>query len=793
MLISHIWLKDWIDHPLSPEDLAEKLTFLGLETNITGDTRGKFEKIVVGKVEQCGKHPDADKLNTTMVNIGATIVEIVCGASNIAKGQTVAVATVGAVMPNGMKIEKRKLRGQISEGMICSESELGISNESAGIMVLDDSLTAGTPITKALEIEDVILEIDLTPNRGDCLSLLGIAREVSAITGIGIKTDSAIKQENSGIDGLKVEVKNNDSCLRYSAREINGITVAPSPLRIRRRLNAVGIRPVNNIVDITNYLMLETGHPMHAFDKRDIEGGSIVIRNAGMGEKFKSLDEKEHKLTDGDLVIADAKKAIALAGIMGGLNSEITDDTKDVILEAACFNAVSTRKTSRKLSLSTESSFRFERGVNQETVALASIKAASLMAELSGGKLGGFIDIYPEEKEIKKISLRSAKLSKTLGLNVEDKTVSGVLEALGFVFTTGNGEFIVDSLPYRHDITEEADLVEEVARVIGYENIKPTTPRLAQHEASGSGKSYYKRREISGLLAAGGLSEVINYSFINPKWREDFGLDEKKPAQLENPINADQSELRISLLPGLMQNASFNIRHGEEQVSTFETGSVYSIDHDNEMVEEFLTAGVMTGGKEELFGADIPRDFYRLKGILGNMVKKATGTEPEFIKPAVKKRFLYTHRQLEITVLGETIGFMGQVHTLSKEPFEITGDIYCFELSVSSLIESASGKTVVKPIPKFPGIKRDLALIVDERAEVGDIVKTILGSDKAIIRSCRVFDLYHGKQLTDGKKSIAFRLYFQDDEKTLTDETGDEVIKRILDNVEKSHNAKLRN
>jgi len=792
MLISHLWLKEWIDHPYSPEELAEKLTALGLECAIADDKRGKYERMVVGKVESCFPHPNADKLKVTTVNVGQHLLSIVCGASNVKKGLTVAVAMVGATMPDGMKIGERKLRGEDSHGMICSESELEISDESQGIMELDDSLVAGTPLKDAIEIEDTILEIDLTPNRGDALSVYGIAREISAITGFEINMPKLTSAPPSGIDGLEVEIQNEKNGARYTAGEVLGVTVKPSPLLIRRRLTACGIRPINNIVDVTNYLMLEMGHPLHAFDKRDIAGGKIIIRDAKPNEKFISLDGKEHKLIDADLVIADEKKAVALAGIIGGQNSEVKDDTTDVIIEAAYFNPTSTRKTSRRLSLSTESSYRFERGVNPDTVAFAGQMTAQMIAELGVGKVGGFVDMLPKKFDESKTILRTTKVNSVLGTNLSQNDISAVLEKLGFVFETKNDGFEISIPLYRHDIESEVDFIEEVARIIGYGNIKATAPRLTQHEAKDNG-SYMARRELNRLWASSSLNEAVNFSFINSAWRKSLGGNDDSAVVMQNPINADHEELRVSLLPGLLKNVSFNLRHGEEHVSLFETGAVYLLDNVKEKVdEEFFSAGLITGGNENLFGADIPRDFFRLKGIVSDVLKVFCGSEPVFVKPKKIKSFLYDHRQAEIVLNKSVVGFVGQLHPFAMEAFDITADTYCFEISIASLLESVTAEQTVKPIPKFPAIKRDIALIVDDDVEIGGIVETILATNANIIRDCTIFDLYKGEQVSVGKKSLAFKLFFQDDGATLTDEVADEVVSNILVRVKEVYNAELR-
>ena len=799
MIISYLWLKEWVEHDLSPEELADGLTSLGLETNIIADGRGKFANFIVGEVESAKPHPNADKLKLTTVSVGGgcmtgddSLLSIVCGAPNVAEGQTVAVAMVGARLPDGTLIEKRELRSVSSEGMILSEKELGISDEHAGILVLEPPAVAGQKLSDCLELEDVLLEIDLTPNRGDCLSLIGVAREVSALTGAKIKTLEVAQPGKRGIDNFKITVKNADACPRYTAREIIGVKVAPSPLKMRRRLSAVGIRPINNVVDVTNYVMIETGHPLHSFDKRALEGAEINVRFAKSNDKFKTLDDREHTLTDEMLVIGDAKKPVALAGVMGGLNSEIQSDTSAIILEAAYFNPVSVRRSAKKLGISTDSSYRFERGVNCETVDFASHRAAKLMVDIAGGELKGFADEYPVKLDYPQVTLRTQKVNDILGLELDDSDIEKTCSRLGFDFKREQtGSYIVNCPPHRHDIKLEVDLIEEVARLAGYRNIPTTIPRLAQHEATQE-TGYRKRRDLNRLWAAASLNETVNYSFINSAWRKRILPDDDAVIKLKNPISADWSELRSSLLPGLIEIAGANLRQGAEEVSIFETGVVFGPDAKGGVAEEFWSAGLITGGMENIFSVKLPRDFHRLKGIIGKVLKSFTGTEPTFAHLSERLPFLYPHRQAEISIDGKPVGFVGQLHPLVAEPFEIESELLCFEISVDRLLQSGSGTTKASPLPKFPGIKRDLALIVDEQEEAGSIMKTIIETDEKRIRSCRLFDLYRGKQVPEGKKSLAFSLFIMDDEKTLTDETGDRIFATVLERVEKKHSARLR-
>lgn len=793
MKLSFLWLKDWVDHHLSPEELAARLTSAGLETSISTDLRGAYANMVVGRVGAVRPHPDADNLRLCDVDIGRETVLIVCGAPNVQSSQKVPVALAGAKLPGGLEIARRKIRGVESHGMICSEAELGVGSEGGGIMVLDHSAVVGAPLAEQYELEDVIFEVDLTPNRGDCLSLLGVAREVAALTGCQVKTADAPDEWSTGIGGIKVYLENPDACPRYTAREITGVKVGPSPLKVRRRLFACGIRPINNVVDATNYVMLETGHPLHAFDRRAIEGGRIVVRSAHAGERLTTLDGREHTLGQKTLIVADGARGIALAGVMGGKDSEVRPDTADIILEAAYFDPVWIRRAARMTGLSSESSYRFERGVDPHGVPMASRRAAAMIGESGGGAIGGYADEYPIQARFPAIRLRTQKVSGVIGMPFTDAEVLDPLHRLGFVCEMeGEGIFAVVPPPHRHDIKIEVDLIEEIARLRGFENIPSTTPRLAQHRSKEGGR-FARRSVLGGLLASAGFYESVNYSFINPAWRNALGLTERVPPAMDNRVNADLNELRTALLPGLVNAVAFNMRQGEKAVSLFETGAVFRVE-DGQVKEDFHTAGVMTCGEEELLGAKLPRDFHRLKGILHKVIKAVAGEEPLFRRPAesARKGFYYTHRQAEIVLRGAVVGTMGQLHPLAAREFDLGAELVCFEISTDALIQSRHGVARVAQLPRYPGVKRDLALMVDETVEAGSVVETILGTDSAVVRGCGVFDVYRGAQVPQGKKSLAFWLFFQDPEKTLTDAEGDAVVAAILKRVKELHGAEIR-
>ncbi len=801
MLISYLWLKELTDFDYTPEQLAVALTGLGLETSITDDRRGGYENIVTGKVIQVDSHPDADKLSVCKVDIGSGVVKtIVCGAPNVATGQAVPVALEGAVMPDGMKIKNRKVRGVASEGMIASEAELRFSDNHDGIMTLDDDPEPGEKFKDRYEACDVILELDLTPNRGDCLSMIGVAREVAAVaavagSGLVVKRPPAlIKQSAEKVSKrLSVEISAPDLCPRYAGRIITGLKVAPSPFWMRRRLFALGVRSINNLVDITNYVLLETGHPLHAFDDSKISGGAIIVRRAKNGEKFTTLDGKEHQLSPENLVIADKKQAIALAGVMGGANSEVTEGTTSVILESAFFNPVSIRRTSRQLNIKSESSFRFERGCDVEGLIYAQDRAVSLMARLGGGlALEGRVDAYPSPAAKTKVTMRYQRADQILGIKTSRERVKEIFTRLEMEPVDEDESSVTVEAPhFRFDIEREIDLIEEVVRFVGFDSIEPKIPEVPASVSSMS-RGLVARRFLRRHLRSLGMMEGMSYSFMSETDLDKLRLEEnsvyRRLVKIDNPLSSEWTHLRSTLIPGLLASAS-----NADDCKLFEIGVVFINDGDkNPPVERWLVSGALTETiKPGLWiGRSGRRDFYHLKGIVESTVK-ALGYDKIEFKPS-DHPFYYPKRQADIVLGSVTLGHFGQAHPKTLSAYEAPQELFLFEIDLDRLLDIEADVKMFTPINRFPSVKRDLAVVVPESVTVEQITASIRKHGAKRTREATLFDIYSGDKMIKGSKSVAFSLEFSDEEKTLTDEEANAIFEKILKGLKKDCGAELR-
>ncbi|VAX16999.1 Phenylalanyl-tRNA synthetase beta chain [hydrothermal vent metagenome] len=798
MLVSYLWLKELADFDFTPEELAAALTGLGLETSIADDRRGGYENIVIGKVIQVDSHPDADKLSVCKVDTGSGMIKtIVCGAPNVAVGQAVPVALEGAVMPDGMKIKNRKVRGVASEGMIASEAELRFSDNHDGIMVLDDDPEPGEKFSDRYEACDVIVELDLTPNRGDCLGMIGVAREVAAVAGAGLgvkRPPTLIKESAEKVSKrLSVEISAPDLCPRYAGRVITGLQVAPSPFWMRRRLFALGVRSINNLVDITNYVLLETGHPLHAFDDSKIDGGAVIVRRAKNGEKFTSLDGKEHELNSENLVIADKKQAIALAGVMGGANSEVTESTTSVILESAFFNPVSIRRTSRQLNIKSESSFRFERGCDVEGLIYAQDRAVSLMSKLCGGSaLKGRVDAYPSPVAKTKVTLRYQRADQILGIKTSKERVKEIFTRLEME-PVGEDEssVTVEAPHFRFDIEREIDLIEEVVRFVGFDRIEPNIPEVPASAESMS-HSLTARRDLRRHLRSLGMMEGMSYSFMSETDLDKLRLPTdsvyRKLINIDNPLSSEWTHLRSTLIPGLLTSAS-----NADDCKLFEIGVVFTDDGDeNPPVERWLVSGVITETvKPGLWsGRAGRRDFYHLKGIVESVIKTLGCGKVEF-KPS-DHPFYYPKRQADVVAGSVTLGHFGQAHPKTLGAYEAPQELFLFEIDLDRLLAVEAGVKMFTPINKFPSVKRDLAVVVPESVTVERLTVSIRKHGAKRTREAALFDIYSGDKVAKGSKSVAFSLEFSDDEKTLTDEEANAIFEKILKGLEKDCGARLR-
>ncbi|AMA72019.1 phenylalanine--tRNA ligase subunit beta [Aneurinibacillus sp. XH2] len=807
MKVSYNWLAQYVDlSGVTPEELAEKLTRSGIEVEAVEYVNKGVSKVVVGYVAEKEKHPDADKLNVCQVDVGDDErLQIVCGAKNVAAGQKVPVALVGAKLPGDFKIKKAKLRGVESNGMICSAKELGINDKlmpkeiQEGILVLPEDLEVGQPIEPVLGLDDVVLELGLTPNRSDCLSMIGVAYEVAAILGRKVKLpDIAVAETGEPIDGkVEVEITAPDHCRRYMARLVSGVKLGPSPIWMQNRLMAAGVRPINNVVDITNYVMLETGQPLHAFDYSKVENGRVVVRLAKPGEGIVTLDDVERTLDEEMLLITDGVKPLGIAGVMGGANSEVTDKTDTILLESAHFAASSIRKTARKLGLRSEASLRFEKEVDPKGVEYALNRAAALMVELAGGQVArGVSDQIIEAPEDKKIVLRLSRLNDLLGTSLSLEDVTSIFERLAFTYKT-EGEVITVTVPTRRqDITREVDLIEEVARLYGYDHI-PTTMPYGDNTQGLLTREQMLRRTIRQVLNGAGLDEVNTYSFTHPDIAFDFATvyRETKPIPLAMPMSEERSVLRTNLLPHLLETAAYNMNRKQRDLALFELGKVFLTDEETltKLPEEKLAlAGLLTGnwvGPHWQQKAE-PVDFYLVKGILDVLFNRLGITGIEY-RPAKDLAGMHPGRTAYVVLQGKTAGYLGQVHPVAEQKYDV-GETYVFQLDADLLMELATMHQGMMSLPKYPAISRDIAVVVDRNVSAGTLQNIIEETAGEWLESVRIFDVYVDDKLGVNKKSVALSCTYRDPEKTLTDEEVQAVHDKVVRALAEECGAELR-
>ncbi len=796
MLVSLKWLNDYIDlSDVSVDEVNDKLTSSGLEVEEVIDLREQYKNIVVGYVEESGKHPNADKLSLCKVYDGSKTYDVVCGAPNVAAGQKVAFAKVGSVIPGGgFEIKKAKIRGINSEGMICAGDELAINDDHTGIMVLDESLEPGTEIAKVFGLDDVIFDIAITPNRPDALSHIGIARDLAALFNRELKTpEFELKETTEEASSVaKIEIENDVDCPRYSARVVKNVKVGESPKWLQEKLKSVGLRPINNIVDITNFVLYEVGQPLHAFDLDFLAGKKIVVKNAKEGEKFVTLDSKERELKSNNLMICDAEKPVAVAGVMGGENSEVTDKTVDVLIESAYFNPSSIRKTAKELGLQTDASYRFERGANPEITIWAADRAAYLMAELAGGEvLKGIIDVYPNRIERKAIKLRYNRINKILGYEVKPEVVREILTKLEFIIVLQEEDFVMIEVPlFRPDVEREIDLIEEVARIYGYEKIPDITKvQVTLQRKVDQTKGKEKARDI---LVALGYNEIITNSLLNDKLANDFG----KPIKLLNPQSKEMTHPRPSLLPGMLGTISRNIKVKEENLKLFEIGHIFNLKNeeiksfdDFEEIESLLFA--VTGLKEEKEWFTNPErfDVFDIKGDLELFAEKmfsGANLRYEF----KTSEFGFYDYGFTLKVNNVEIGSGGKLKDNLLKEFDIKQEVFTFELNLSNLFESK--RRSFKQLLKYPKVYRDMAFIIDKNVDSIEIVNAIKKGSGKLLKKIKIFDIFESKSLGENKKSVAFKLEYYDEKKTLTEEEVDADFWKVIEKIKKQFGAELR-
>ncbi|HCZ9414270.1 TPA: phenylalanine--tRNA ligase subunit beta [Staphylococcus aureus] len=788
MLISNEWLKEYVTIDDSVSNLAERITRTGIEVDDLIDYTKDIKNLVVGFVKSKEKHPDADKLNVCQVDIGEDEpVQIVCGAPNVDAGQYVIVAKVGGRLPGGIKIKRAKLRGERSEGMICSLQEIGISSNyipksfESGIYVFSESQVPGTDALQALYLDDQVMEFDLTPNRADALSMIGTAYEVAALynTKMTKPETTSNELELSANDELTVTIENEDKVAYYSARVVHDVTIEPSPIWMQARLIKAGIRPINNVVDISNYVLLEYGQPLHMFDQDAIGSQQIVVRQANEGEKMTTLDDTERELLTSDIVITNGQTPIALAGVMGGDFSEVKEHTSNIIIEGAIFDSVSIRHTSRRLNLRSESSSRFEKGIATEFVDEAVDRACYLLQtyangkvlkdRVSSGELGAFIT---------PIDITADKINRTIGFDLSQNDIVTIFNQLGFD-TEINDDVITVQVPSRRkDITIKEDLIEEVARIYGYDDIPSTLPVFEKVTSGQLTDRQYKTRMVKEVLEGAGLDQAITYSLVSKEDATAFAMQQRQTIDLLMPMSEAHASLRQSLLPHLIEAASYNVARKNKDVKLFEIGNVFFANGEGELPDqvEYLS-GILTGdyvvnqwqGKKETV------DFYLAKGVVDRVAEKLN---LEFSYRRADIDGLHPGRTAEILLENKVVGFIGELHPTLAADNDLKRT-YVFELNFDALMAVSVGYINYQPIPRFPGMSRDIALEVNQNIPAADLLSTIHAHGGNILKDTLVFDVYQGEHLEKGKKSIAIRLNYLDTEETLTDERVSKVQAEI--------------
>ncbi len=786
------WAKEFVNLPQT-DTLCEQITMLGLEVDGIESVAASFSGVVVGEVVECAPHPNADKLQVTKVNVGGDrLLDIVCGAKNCRLGLKVACATDGAILPGDFKIKKTKLRGEPSEGMLCSFKELGVDIESEGIIELDPNAPVGTNIREYLDLDDSVIEISLTPNRADCLSIQGIAREIAIVNKAQLKQKN-ISKVTSSIDE-KVAVINQapKACPKYVSRIINGVNVkAESPLWLQEKLRRCGIRSIDPIVDVTNFVLLELGQPMHAFDKAKVEL-PLTVRFAQKGEELVLLDEQKVALDDDTLIIADSQKALAMAGIFGGLESGVSTETKDIILESAFFSPLAIAGRARKYGLHTDSSHRFERGVNFAQTELAMEYATALILEICGGQAGEIVcEIANEHLPTQnKVILTRQKLDKVLGHHIADEEVTDILTRLAFNPTFADNQWQITAPSWRFDIEIEEDLIEEVARIYGYNSIPNNSP-LAHLSIREQKEENLDLMRVKTALVDRDYQEVITYSFVDPKKQQ--AITSQNAIVLPNPISSQMSAMRLSLMTGLLETIAFNQKRQQSRLRFFETGLTFTPCEQSEMgiKQEMKIAGAIVGAKDELhWGEKVQNvDFFDLKGDL-EFVFALTKHKANLTFVAKEFDFLHPGQSAAVLVDGEEVGFIGTLHPNTIKAFDLNSTPIVFELQLSAL--SNRKVTQAVNISKYPANKRDLALVVNKSVNAGELIAQMYQSGGENLIDVKLFDIFEGGNLAEDQKSLAFSLTLQNTEKTLNDAEINEVIDNVLNAVKTTFNAHLR-
>jgi len=799
MRISLSWLKEFVDIDQTPAEVAELLTMAGLEVEGLEHKAQNLNDVTVARILDIKPHPRADRLTICHLDPGKQEVSVVCGATNISKGDIVPLALPGTKLPDGTLTKESRIRGEISHGMLLAEDEMALTDDHAGIMILPNDLRPGQSLSDAMDLEDWILDVTLTPNRIDCASVVGIAREIGALTNKKTRMPEIhIEEGNTLIGNLaSVSVLDSHGCPRYTAGLVDQVKIGCSPFWMRYRLHLSGIRAINNVVDITNYVLMEVGQPLHAFDYHRLVGGRIVVKRAENGQIFTTLDGQTRDLDDQTLMICDGEGEVAIAGIMGGINSEITLDSTTVLVESACFDPITISRSSKRLSLSTEASYRFERGIDIQGTDFALKRSLMLIAQLAGGNIAkGVIDCYPEPWSPPRIKLRVDRANEILGTSIDIKQMADYLSSLSMgVKVVDQGTIEVCPPPFRVDITREADLIEEVARLIGYNNIPVTLPAIRPTQEDNT--EFVLRDRIKAMMVGMGFSEIITYSFISPGSADILGAGEKSYlrsfVRLLNPLSQDQSVMRTSLIPGLLSTVRLNSLRDQNDILVFEWGKVY-IKGDGELPQERQVLAALTtgpGSRQEWYQEPREADFFDIKGVAENILEELGIAKAEYKRNRPKEGF-DPNEYARIFYSGSEIGAIGHVSKDILKGYEVEKKAYILELYIEPLLSSVVWAKKFTPLAKFPSIRRDISIIVNNSIGSAMIVSIVKEMGNDLVESVDIFDVYKGKQIAPQEKALAIRISYRSDKRTLTDDEVNKIHEAIIEEIRRQAGGRLR-
>jgi phenylalanyl-tRNA synthetase beta chain len=784
------WLQEFVVIDIDAHELAKRLTLRGLEVESVETVSPSFDGVIIGKIKDIEKHPNAENLSVCVIETGKEDLTVVCGAKNISKGDKVPLATVGTNL-GGFVIEQKKLRGIESCGMLCSEKELGLTDDHSGIFILPENVKIGGKLAEANWINDSILDINTAPNRGDCLSIFGIAREVASILNQKAKLPHFKLEEGKEnvTHSIALDIKNTDACPRYVLKMIQGTSITTSPYWMRSRLRKCGMRPINSIVDVTNYVMLEIGQPLHAFDYNRICDKRIEVRPAERPAVFRTLDNTERKLETGDILICDGSGPIAIAGIMGGENSEITENTRDMALESAYFNPLFIRKTARRLGIKSEASLRFEKGIDIDNVGFAAERAIYLMQQISGGTvLKGKREIF-EKMKPKSFLVTYSNINGLLGTYISQQNITQALRSIDLhIKKEDDAGLLVAIPPFRHDINEPADIIEEISRIHGYEHIPATRPVTTIQSHKKTKKDILLDR-MKSYFSASGFYEIINFAFFSTKDIDNFLIPETDErarfVPIMNPISREYSHMRTLIAPGVLKSIAYNLNRGAKNLMFFEKGKVFSLNNEKQPCEKTAICFAMTGKEREFFWRDkfTDYDFFDIKGIMEGLMD-TFGTQ--FTLARSNEPFLHPTRGADIYTGGAKVGWTGEIREEVLKTFEIEQSIYCTELQFDIILEKGNFEVHYKPIPRYPQVTRDFSFYIDDSIPIATIVDTVRDLSP-LITSVGIFDMFRKET-----RSVAFRITFQSFEETLKDETINGLQETIIQKLSNTEGISLR-